>query len=623
MKKTDIATACLPAFLIGLSVTSCSPATEGTEPLQETVIHSRIQPANWDLYLFDRPGSAARQLTTDPGLDYNPAFSPDGRWVVFTSNRNGNPDLYVLDLQRSGTPRQLTNSHAMEDAAAFSPDGRWLVYVGTESGNPDIFTMPFVPEEQDAKGKATNLTRHKAGDFNPAFSPDGKRIVFSSNRDTPDTTFDSPAAPDDYGASDVYTMRSDGTNVKRLTRHQGWDGSPVWRPDGKAIFFYSQRDGEPHIYRMNEDGSELRAVTKKDEVALSPTFTPEDRLAFAARPEGDWTIVSTLLDGSDFRLESDTERNYWAPSYDPKSGRMVCFGTGPIDEEFRFESNPPGPFLVHPPQQVELPDRTLTLYAVRGFVPALNRTTMEVAAGEEFSRLIVSRLDGTLRRVLFDRVGVDRYMGEDSPWAPSWSKDGRWLAFSVGSPFSGTNADVDIWKVGTNGNSAVNLTPQSDANDALPDFSPDGRHIVFRSTRDGNSELYMMNADGTNVRRLTGNSATDTMPSFSSSGDRIAFTSHREGDYEIYILQLNTDWSPGELERITHSPGRDMHPRFSPDDKWLIFVSQRDGINDEMPLLRFSFQPQPYGEIYAIRLEDKELFRLTHNKWEDGPAAWR
>lgn len=374
---------------------------------------------------------------------------------------------------------------------------------------------------------------------------------------------------------------------------------------------------------MNEEGSELQAVTKKDAMALSPTFTPDGRLAFSARQEGNWTIFSTPLHGSDFSLESDTERNYWAPAYDPQSGRMVCHGAGPIDEASRFESNPPGPFLVHPPQQVELPDRTLTLYAVRGFVPALNRTTMEVATGEEFSRLVVSRLDGTRRRVVFDRAGADRYMGEHSAWGPTWSKDGRWLAFSVGSPFSGAGADVDIWKIGTDGSPTVNLTPQSDANDALSNFSPDGRHIVFRSTRDGNLDLYMMNADGTDVGRLTGNSATDTMPSFSSSGDRIAFTSHRDGDYEIYILQLNTDRSPGELERITRSPGRDMHPKFSPDDKWLVFVSQRDGLNDEMPLLRFSFQPQPYGEIHAIRLEDKEVFRLTHNKWEDGPPAWR
>ena len=112
------------------------------------------------------------------------------------------------------------------------------------------------------------------------------------------------------------------------------------------------------------------------------------------------------------------------------------------------------------------------------------------------------------------------------------------------------------------------------------------------------------------------------MPSFSSSGDRIAFTSRRDGDYEIYLIDLNADGSAGGLERITHHPGRDMHPKFSPDDRWLLFASQRGGINDEMPLLRVIFQPQPYGELYAMRLEDKAIFRLTHNKWEDGPAAW-
>lgn len=625
MEKINATSVCLLPFLAVFIVTGYSPGTEGAEPVRETVVYSSIQPANWDLYLFDQPGSPARRLTSDPGLDYNPVFSPDGRWIVFTSNRNGNPDLYALDLQHPGAPRQLTKSPAMEDAAAFSPDGRSLVFVSTQSGNPDIFVMPFVPEEQGAVDEAINLTRHKAGDFNPAFSPDGKRIIFSSNRDAPDTTFTSPAAPDDYKASDVYVMQSDGSGVQRLTRHQGWDGSPAWTPDGKAVFFYSQRDGEPRIYRMNKDGSKLWAVTTKDEAALSPTFTPDGRLAFTARRNGRWTIVSTRPDGSDFRLESDTRRDYWAPAYDPKSGRMVSHGTGPIDAKSRFESDSPGPFLIHPPQQVELPDRTLTLYAVRGYLPTLNAQTAEVATSEAFVRLVVSRLDGTLMRVVFDRLAADRYRGEHSPWGPTWSKDGQWLALGVGLPFArpeGRDAKIDIWKIRSDGSEAVNLTPHAEANNAFPDFSPDGRRIVFRSTRDGNAELYVMNADGTGVRRLTRDRGTDTMPSFSSSGDRIAFTSNRTGDYEIYILQLNEDGSPGKLERITHSRGRDVHPKFSPDDKWLVFSSQRGGLNDEMPLLRFIFQPQPYGEIYAMRLEDKEVFRLTHNKWEDGPPAW-
>ena len=73
--------------------------TSQVRPIHETVVYSSIQPANWDLYVFDRPGATPRRLTMDPGLDYNPAISPDGRWIVFTSERSGSPDLYALDLQ--------------------------------------------------------------------------------------------------------------------------------------------------------------------------------------------------------------------------------------------------------------------------------------------------------------------------------------------------------------------------------------------------------------------------------------------------------------------------------------------------------------------------------------------
>ena len=144
------------------AATGHNPASQVPRPIHETVVYSSIQPVNWDLYVFDHPGATPRRLTTDPGLDYNPALSPDGRWVVFTSERSGSPDLYALDLQNPAVPKQLTKSSAMEDAAAFSPDGRRLAFVSTESGNPDIWVMPFAPEDADAAArKATNLTRRR------------------------------------------------------------------------------------------------------------------------------------------------------------------------------------------------------------------------------------------------------------------------------------------------------------------------------------------------------------------------------------------------------------------------------------------------------------------------------
>jgi Tol biopolymer transport system component len=191
----------------------------------------------------------------------------------------------------------------------------------------------------------------------------------------------------------------------------------------------------------------------------------------------------------------------------------------------------------------------------------------------------------------------------------------------VGPTFAPPSATVDIWKLRPDGSGAVNLTGGAAANNGFPYFSPDGRQIVFRSGRDGNHELYLMNADGTGLRRLTHHQATDTMPAFSPDGKQVAFTSNRDGDHEIYLLDLGTDGKPGELRRLTHSPGFDTHPVFSPDGGWLVFSSQRGGLNDEEPLLPV-FNPQPYGELYAVCLADGLVVRLTHNKWEDGTPTW-
>src|SRR5262249_42346201 len=154
-------------------------------------------------------------------------------------------------------------------------------------------------------------------------------------------------------------------------------------------------------------------------------------------------------------------------------------------------------------------------------------------------------------------------------------------------------------------------------------FSPDGRQIVFRSSRDGNHEIYLMDADGKNPRRLTDNPATDTAPSFSPKGNQIAFTSNRENGYQVYTIDISPEGVPGPARRITNTQGLNMHPRYSPDGEWLIFTSNRGGFNDESPLMQeVMFLPQPYGDLYALRLKDGFIQRLTHNKWEDGMVTW-
>ena len=326
-----------------------------------------------------------------------------------------------------------------------------------------------------------------------------------------------------------------------------------------------------------------------------------------------YLIESASIDGSDQRAESDNGRDYWAPFFDSR-GRIVCHGLGLLDEKVRvFNSGTPGPFLIVD-QPGALPDRRLSVSAVLGYFPAINSKTGEVATDEGFDRVVITRLDGSgLREGFKPKSGL--------AWRPTWSKDGRWLACTAGPTFAEPNSRADIWKFRPDGTGAVNLTPDSPANDAFPDFSPDGRQLVFRSGRDGNHEIYLMNSDGTEPQRLTNHSTTDTMPAFLPGGNQIVSTSNRGGDYEIYLLNLRSDGSTGEPRRMTNSPGRDTHPKFSPDGKWLVFSSERGGMNDETPLIPI-FNPQPYGEIYALRIADGEVVRLTHNKWEEGTPAW-
>jgi Tol biopolymer transport system component len=168
-------------------------------------------------------------------------------------------------------------------------------------------------------------------------------------------------------------------------------------------------------------------------------------------------------------------------------------------------------------------------------------------------------------------------------------------------------------------------------NNGVAAFSPDGSQLVFRSSRSGNLDLYLMNVDGTNVRQITTDPGRENFPVFSPEGDAVAFSSDRDGavdraghrTFDNYVLAIAADGTPGELRRLTTDPGQDAHPWYSPDGTWIVYTSERAGISDEEPLVQeVTFGPQMYGELFAHRLSDGLTIRLTHNKWEEGNAFW-
>jgi Tol biopolymer transport system component len=619
MKTISIPFTLLSLFLwSGILLAQTAPTTR-----DGSIVYTTLQPYNLDIYLRDKPGSPLRRITTHQANDYNATFSPDGRWLVFCSERNGNPDLFALDLYTRGEPLQLTRSPTMEDAPSFSPDGSKILFVSDRHGTADIFVMPFNPKDRNGDEKAINLTSHPGGDFNPAFSPDGRRIAFSSDRHFP------PSTPEYWRkkgeGSETYVMDVDGRNVSRLTNAIGWDGSPMWADDGSSIYFYSQRDSSTRIWAMSTDGSNQRPVTSKETGnALSPATAPNGRIAFSSDGK-----IFTIAPNGDALREEVTEGGLSAPAFDLKSGMMAGHADAPVENRvLRADKRP---FAGSGTEStVRLRDRTVRISGIYPTFPSFNPTGKEIVAAHSQpgdrgrTWLVVSNADGTNLRTIGETEG--------QIISTTWSPDGEWIAFAEGLPFAQERTRVDIWRVRPDGSDRQKLT-DSNSNAMFPDFSGDSRQIVFRGGQTGSKNIYLMEADGSNVRRLTHGTHIDTMPALSPDGAWVAFASDQwalsgTADFDLFFLQLRPDglpgasaraWLPG-MDQIIGTTGPEVHPKFSPDGRWIVYTSAQGGLNDESPL--FDAGPQPYGEIWALPFPSGAPIRLTHNKWEDGLPDW-
>ena len=144
---------------------------------------------------------------------------------------------------------------------------------------------------------------------------------------------------------------------------------------------------------------------------------------------------------------------------------------------------------------------------------------------------------------------------------------------SDGTAAGGRIVPAQVYVVNVDGSQPHTLTNRPLAFDANPAWSPDGARIAFESTVEGKRAVWVMQADGQGLRRLTDGSGADTSPAWSPDGARIAFSSDRDGNEEIYVVGVDGQG----VRRITDNPAGDAYPSWSPDGTRLAFVSDRDG----------------------------------------------
>lgn len=203
-----------------------------------------------DIYVMDADGSHACRLSTGSGVSGRPAWSPDGAYISFDSFRDGNRELYLM--RSDGTElERLTYSPGDDVAPDFSPDGRYIAFSSVRSGLLQIHLMTTTPDHTVSILAPTTQTQYM-----PTWSPDGSKIAFTS----------SPPVGTGMG---IYVVSPKGGAIVPLTDTQSYSAhEATWSPDGTKIAYSGRAPGQ-EVWVMNSDGSGKRQLT-----APSPDVNP-------------------------------------------------------------------------------------------------------------------------------------------------------------------------------------------------------------------------------------------------------------------------------------------------------------------------------------------------------------
>ncbi|MEK6256449.1 MAG: hypothetical protein N2C13_03905, partial [Chloroflexota bacterium] len=224
------------------------------------------------LFAYQPETTPLLRLTVGEWDDIHPSLSPDGNYIAFSSHRNGQWDIYVMELS-TGQTRQITDDLVYDGSPDWSPDGNWLVYETYVDNNLDIAIVPL-----DGSELSSRLTNNLSADFSPRWAPQGRQIAFTSNRD---------------GTNDIWTLDLDKIGDDRfenITRNPTQDQhSPEWFPGGDVIAWSSEANGVRSVYSRSANESKN---VKYHGFGSSPIWNPDGTLLLALSEFHDSTYYS-------------------------------------------------------------------------------------------------------------------------------------------------------------------------------------------------------------------------------------------------------------------------------------------------------------------------------------------
>jgi Tol biopolymer transport system component len=530
---------------------------------------------------FSRTASAPTsatftQLTLESGAEEFPSLSPDGKWIVYASAASGNSDIYLQSVGGQTTINLTQDATAADLQPAFSPDGDRIVFRSDRDGG-GIFVMGRTGE---------SVRRLTDSGYNPAWSPSGKEVVYAtetvllnpasrgarsalwivdlaSGEKRQIATEDSVQPSWSPGGSriafwaargpqrqrDILTIAAAGGDAVLVTDDAALDWNPVWAPDGKSLFFASDRGGSMNLWRVPIDEESGRPLGPPESLTVPSRFVGH---------------VSVSADGRRIAYcSNEVERNVQRLAMDPASQKIL---TEP--QWVTSGSQAWGGMDVAPDGQ------SIVLFSVR--------------AQED---LFVAKADGTGLRQLTNDAAYDRF--------PQWSPDGRRIGF-----YSNRAGGWEAWMINADGSGLTQLTRQSGAH--YPLWSPDGSKMVFSDVVEerGVSMFDPRQSwqDQTPERLPNPAGAFWRATSWSPDGQKLAGIESRGGDQAAALFVYSL-----ESRAFEKMSGTGLDPYWLPDSRRLIF-SRTPGV-----LSVADSQTGAVRDIFSRPGEDLTVSAVSHD----------
>jgi tricorn protease len=573
-----------------------------------------------DIWTADENGQNVQRLTVNRARDVYARFSPDGKWIAFSSERNGNLDVYLIP-SGGGNAKQLTTHSADDIVLGWSNDSRSVLF-SSNRGEDFTAQLYLVSIDGGMPWKAGTDMGVQA-----SYSPDGKRLAYNQKAQVYWRKYYRGA-----NQSDIMIMDVAAKKFTPVTDFDGLDSWPMWGHDG-FIYFVSDRDGAglTNIWRVSENGGKADKITSfKSGDVRWPAISSDGRVIVFEHDFGIWKLDVSSKRATPITLNIDAETqdnlaelrtfNSEADDYDlAPSSRRIAFSvhgeifTAPVEEgdlkqvtdgparDHDASYSPDGKWLAYISDQSGREE--LFVVPVDGSTPAQQVTDIDALKfgynwSPDSKEIAFVSSDNNLRKltVATKQVAVldTSHYGNFS--APVWSPDGKWIAYSK-PDVSRTN---DVFLIASSGQEKEPHKVTFDAsNDGNPHFGPDGRKLFFQRVETNGGErtsaqIYSVwlerqdrDPDDAEEREAEPPATEDGAP------PRRGPAANRPP------REIDWDGLKHRTRQITRMPFAILNYTLTPDSRTIVFVTTEPAGPANIPVL------------YSIQDDGKRLSRIT------------